>query len=48
MEANRLPTLTSIRSIIEDEAAEGTGATIMTRVVEGSPSQPNTFAMPPR
>lgn len=37
MEANRLPTLTSIRSIIEDEAAEGTGATIMTRMEDGAP-----------
>jgi 5-methylcytosine-specific restriction enzyme A len=37
MEVNRLPTLTSIRSIIEDEAAEGTGATIMTRMEDGTP-----------
>jgi len=37
MEASNLPTLESIREIIKSEAAEGTGATIITRMKSSKP-----------
>lgn len=37
MEQNRLPSLESVRAIIQSEATEGTGAVIMTRMEAGKP-----------